>query len=100
MCQDKQHTLLHRIEHNLKGSTSFNCTSSGSDNGVGVGDPVKVLPNCVQIENPANHVNLNDQQVISSSGSQISQDSKLRIRLKVVPVTLLVVIDGLTITLF
>ena len=87
MCQDKHHTLLHYREHNLEASTSTNCKSSGSDNEAGVGNPVKVSPNCVQIENHANQVNLNDQLLINSSSSQVTQDSKLNVILKVVPVT-------------
>ena len=54
MFQDKHHTLLHHREHNFEASTSTNCKSSGSDNGTGVGNPVKALSNCVQIENHAN----------------------------------------------
>ena len=87
MCQDKHHILLHRKEHNLEASTFFNSKSSNIDNGAGVGDLLKVSHNCVQIENPANHVNLDDQSVINSLSSQVSQDSKLKVRLKIVPVT-------------
>ena len=87
MCQDKHHTLLHHREHNLKASTSANNKNSGSDNGAGVDNPVKVLPNCVQIENHVNQVNSNDQLLVKSSSSQVTQDSKLNVRLKVVPVT-------------
>ena len=86
MCQDKHHTLLHK-EHNLKSSTSTNSKNGGSDNGAGVGNPGKVLPNCVQIENHVNQVNPNDQLQIKSSSSQVTQNSKLHVRLKVVPVT-------------
>ena len=87
MCQDKHHTLLHHREHNLEASTSANNKNSGSDNGAGVDNPVKVLPNCVQIENHVNQVNSNDQLLVKSSSSQVTQDSKLNVRLKVVPVT-------------
>ena len=87
MCQDKHHTLLHHREHNLKASTSANNKNSGSDNGAGVDNPVKVLPNCVQIENHVNQINSNDQLLVKSSSSQVTQDSKLNVRLKVVPVT-------------
>ena len=87
MCQDKHHMLLHHREHNLKASTSTNSNSSGSDNGAGVGNPVKVLPNCVHIENHVNQVNCNDQLLIKSSSIQVTQDSKLNVRLKVVLVT-------------
>ena len=73
--------------NNLEASTFYNSKSSNSGNGAGVGDPLKVSPNCVQIENPANHVNLDDQSVINSLSSQVSQDSKLKVRLRIVPVT-------------
>ena len=70
MCQDKHHTLLHYREHNLEASTSANNKNSGSDNGAGVDNPVKVLPNCVQIENHVKQVNSNDQLLVKSSSSQ------------------------------
>ena len=87
MWQDKYHTLLHHREHNLKASTSTNSKNSGSDNGAGVGNPVKVLPNCVQIENHVNQANSNDQLLIKFSSSQVTQDSKLNVKLKVAHVT-------------
>ena len=64
-----------------KASTSFNCESSGSNNGARIVDIMKVLCNCIEVENPANHVNLDDQLIINSSSSLVTQDNKLKVRL-------------------